>query len=168
MANVRGVNAVEILDSRGNPTLAVTITLSDGTVARAGVPSGPPPARGRPSSCATATPPVSAARASLKAVGKRERRDRRGDLRARAFADLAELDQTLIELDGTENKSRLGANAIVGVSMAAARAHGHRQLACRSGVPSTRRCDPAAAGARTSTSSTAASTRRTSSTSRSS
>ena len=61
----------------------------------------------------------------------------------RNFADLAELDQTLIELDGTENKARLGANAIVGVSMAAARA-----FASSAGVPLWRSLNPAGVTAR--------------------
>ena len=118
---VREVHAVEILDSRSRPTVAVTLTSQDGTVLRAGVPSG-------------------ASTGTREAV---ERRDGDSDrfagqgvlgavasvngevaeaLRGRTFKSLAELDALLVELDGTENKSRLGANAIVGVSMAAARA----------------------------------------------
>ncbi|KJF19095.1 phosphopyruvate hydratase [Acidithrix ferrooxidans] len=118
---VSKVSAVQILDSRSRPTLATTVTLSDGTSARAGVPSG-------------------ASTGSREAVEARD-----GDLSrfngggvldavahvngeinaalaARAFANLAEVDQALIDLDATTNKSRLGANAIVGVSIAAARA----------------------------------------------
>ena len=118
---VTSLDAVEILDSRARPTLAVTITLAEGTSARAGVPSG-------------------ASTGSREAVELRDGDPRRfsgqgvrtavanvqgeiaGALVGRTFANLAELDQALIELDGTETKSRLGANAIVGVSMAAARA----------------------------------------------
>ncbi len=120
-ARIAAVRALEILDSRGRPTLQVTITLSDGTVGVAGVPSG-------------------ASTGSREAV---ERRDGdsaryrglgvlgavdavRGEIADRlngtAWRDLAEIDTTLIELDGTQDKSRLGANAIVGVSMACARA----------------------------------------------
>ena len=134
--NVKAVNAVEILDSRGNPTLAVTITLSDGTSARAGVPSG-------------------ASTGSREAVELRDgdaaRYNGKGVLKAvasvngeiaeaitgRSFADLAELDQVMIDLDGTENKARLGANAIVGVSIAAARA-----IALSAGVPLWRSLNP--------------------------
>jgi enolase 1/2/3 len=115
------LSAVEILDSRAHPTLAVTVTLPGGATARAGVPSG----------------------ASTGSREARELRDGDGSrfgglgvrqavghvngeiaaaLRGRAFADLAQLDAALIELDGTPDKARLGANAIVGVSMAAARA----------------------------------------------
>jgi enolase len=118
---VRALRAIEILDSRSRPTLAVTLTLSDGTIARAGVPSG-------------------ASTGTREAVELRDGDDRRyggaGVLKAaghvntdiadslvgRTFRNLDELDQALIDLDGTVNKSRLGANAIVGVSIAAARA----------------------------------------------
>jgi enolase len=118
---VKALEALEILDSRSRPTLAVTLTLSDGTVARAGVPSG-------------------ASTGTREAVELRDGDDRRyggaGVLKAvghvnteiavalvgRTFRNLDELDQALIELDATVNKSRLGANAIVGVSIAAARA----------------------------------------------
>ncbi len=119
------LHAIEILDSRSRPTLSVRLRTADGTVARAGVPSG-------------------ASTGSREAV---ERRD--GDkgrfggqgvlgavasvngeiaetLRGRTFESLAALDAAVIELDGTENKSRLGANAVVGVSMAAARAFAER------------------------------------------
>jgi enolase len=119
--SVRDVHAVEILDSRSRPTLAVTMTIEDGTLHRAGVPSG-------------------ASTGSREAVERRDGDSTRfagqgvrgavaavnGEiadaLRDRPFDDQATLDQALISLDGTENKSRLGANAIVGVSMAAARA----------------------------------------------
>ncbi len=113
--------ALEILDSRSRPTLEVTVEFADGTAGVAGVPSG-------------------ASTGSGEAV---ERRD--GDLTrfrgagvlgavdavngeinatiaGREFASIGELDAAMIQLDGTENKGRLGANAIVGVSMAAARA----------------------------------------------
>ena len=118
---VSKVAAVQILDSRSRPTLATTITLSDGTVARAGVPSG-------------------ASTGSREAVeirdGDLSRFSGAGVLEAaahvngeinealagRSFANLEELDQTLIDMDATTNKSRLGANAIVGVSIAASRA----------------------------------------------
>ena len=118
---VTDVDALEILDSRGRPTLQVTVTLADGTKGVAGVPSG-------------------ASTGSREAV---ERRDGdksryrglgvlgpvgavRGEiadrLRGQAWRDLAAIDEALIELDGTPNKARLGANALVGTSMACARA----------------------------------------------
>jgi enolase len=126
---VANLSALEILDSRGRPTLAVTMTLADGTSARAGVPSG-------------------ASTGSREAVelrdGDTSRYEGRGVLtavanvngeivdllRSRAWASLADADQAMIALDGTANKSRLGANAMVGVSMALARA-----LAASAGVP---------------------------------
>ena len=127
--DVAELSALEILDSRGRPTLAVTVRLGDGTTARAGVPSG-------------------ASTGSLEAVERRDgdparyggkgvlgavsavRADLAGLLRGRSWSGLAEADQTMIDLDGTPDKSRLGANALVGVSMALARA-----LAASAGVP---------------------------------
>src|SRR6266568_7868053 len=118
---IADVGALEILDSRGRPTLQVTVTLADGTVGVAGVPSG-------------------ASTGSKEAV---ERRDGdsgryrglgvlgavgavRGEiadlLRGRDWTSLAEIDAAMTGLDGTSDKARLGANAIVGVSMACARA----------------------------------------------
>jgi enolase len=115
------ISAIEILDSRGRPTLSVRATLSDGATVRSGVPSG-------------------ASTGSREAVELRDHDESRyaglGVRRAVAhvngaiaealigqpFASLEQLDQRLRELDGTLDKSRLGANAIVGVSMAAAKA----------------------------------------------
>jgi enolase len=126
---VADLSALEILDSRGRPTLAVSVRLADGTTARAGVPSG-------------------ASTGSREAVERRDGDQARyegkgvlgavasvngelGDLlRGRPWASLAEADQAMIDLDGTANKSRLGANATVGASMALARA-----LAASAGVP---------------------------------
>jgi enolase len=119
--DVIGLSALEILDSRGRPTLAVTVTLADGTTATAGVPSG-------------------ASTGSREAVelrdGDKSRYDGRGVLQAvasvngemgdllrgRTWGSLAEADAAMIALDGTADKSRLGANATVGTSMALARA----------------------------------------------
>jgi len=119
--DIAALSALEILDSRGRPTLAVTVTLADGTEAKAGVPSG-------------------ASTGSREAVelrdGDKSRYQGRGVLtaaasvngqiadllRGRSWNSLAEADQAMISLDGTPNKSRLGANATVGVSMALARA----------------------------------------------
>ena len=121
MALFEAVHAREILDSRGNPTVEVEVLLEDGVVARAGVPSG-------------------ASTGAFEAVEKRDgdasRYDGKGVLDAVAAvngeiaeavigidaADQRILDKTMIDLDGTPNKGRLGANAILGVSLAAARA----------------------------------------------
>jgi enolase len=128
-SNVKAVKAVEILDSRGNPTLAVTITLSDGTTARAGVPSGASPGSREAVELRDGDGARYNGKGVLKAVGSVNGEIAEA-ITKRNFADLAELDQAMIELDGTDNKARLGANAIVGVSMAAARA-----IALSAGVP---------------------------------
>ncbi len=80
-----------------------------------------PPARTRPSSSETGTSPASVGKACWEPSPTSTAKSR-ARFAGRTFKDLASLDEVLIDLDGTENKSRLGANAIVGVSMAAARA----------------------------------------------
>jgi enolase len=133
---VSGVKAVEILDSRGNPTLAVTVTLGDGTIARAGVPSGASTGSREAVELRDGDPARFGGKGVLGAVGAVNGEIAEA-ISGRSFADLAELDGTLIKLDGTENKARLGANAIVGVSMAAARA-----MAAAAGVPLWRALNP--------------------------
>lgn len=121
MATIEAVGAREILDSRGNPTVEVEVALDDGTLARAGVPSG----------------------ASTGAFEAVERRDGdKGRYLGKGVQDAVNavlddiapeiigleaseqrlIDQTLIDLDGTPNKGKLGANAILGVSLAVAKA----------------------------------------------
>src|SRR5664280_2763133 len=126
---VTGVKAVEILDSRSRPTLAVTVTLGDGTVARAGVPSGASTGSQEAVELRDGDTKRFGGSGVLGAVGNVNGEIAEA-LRGRTFTDLAELDHTLIDLDGTDNKSRLGANAVVGVSMAAARG-----LAIAAGLP---------------------------------
>ena len=126
---VTGVKAVEILDSRSRPTLAVTVTLGDGTVARAGVPSGASTGSQEAVELRDGDPKRFGGSGVLGAVGNVNGEIAEA-LRGRTFTDLDELDHTLIDLDGTDNKSRLGANAVVGVSMAAARG-----LAIAAGLP---------------------------------
>lgn len=118
---VTNVMAVQILDSRSRPTLATTVTLSDGTIARAGVPSGA--STGSREAVELRDGDASHFNGSgvLRAVAN-VNGEINAALAGRSFVDLDELDRTLIELDATANKSRLGANAIVGVSIAAARA----------------------------------------------
>jgi enolase len=121
VANIDLVLSREILDSRGNPTVEVEVGLNDGTIARASVPSG-------------------ASTGAFEAVERRDTENPRygGKGVEGAVAAVVEeigpevigldatdqriVDQTMIDLDGTPNKSRLGANAILGVSLAAARA----------------------------------------------
>ena len=120
MASIEAVGAREILDSRGNPTVEVEVALDDGTMARAAVPSG-------------------ASTGAFEAVELRDGGQRyggKGVLRAvsAVLDDIGPellgfeateqrlIDQRLLELDGTPDKSRLGANALLGVSLAVARA----------------------------------------------
>ena len=118
---VDGVSALEILDSRGRPTLAVTVTLADGTTARAGVPSGASTGSREAVELRDGDKGRYGGRGVLMAASN-VNIEIAGLLRGRSWASLAEADQAMISLDGTPNKSRLGANATVGVSMALARA----------------------------------------------
>ena len=135
--DITSVHAVEILDSRGRPTLAVTVKVADGQSFRAGVPSGASTGSGEAVELRDDDPARFGGKGTLVAVGNVN-----GPINDRVtnqvFADLAELDRALVDLDGTPNKSRLGANAIVGVSMAAARA-----FAAVVGVPLWRYLTPA-------------------------
>lgn len=121
MSYIRSVKAIEILDSRGNPTIEVMITTDDNTIARASVPSG-------------------ASTGKYEALELRDEDDKRfsgkGVQKAIAHVngpiaqilvgehvfDQTRLDMMMLASDGTENKSRLGANAILGASLALARA----------------------------------------------
>jgi enolase len=120
MTAIADIHAREILDSRGNPTVEVEVTLDSGAFGRAAVPSG-------------------ASTGAHEAVEKRDGGERYGGrgvqqavgavngeifdvLSGFDAADQLHVDQTLIELDGTPNKARLGANAVLGVSLACAKA----------------------------------------------
>jgi enolase len=120
VAAIEAVGAREILDSRGNPTVEVEVALSDGTISRAAVPSG-------------------ASTGAFEAVELRDGGERyAGKGVTKAVATVLEtiapaltgmeaseqrlVDQALLDLDGTDNKAKLGANAILGVSLAVARA----------------------------------------------
>jgi enolase len=120
MASIEAIHARQILDSRGNPTVEVEVALDDGTAGRAGVPSG-------------------ASTGAFEAVELRDGEDEYGgkgvqravhgvideiqpELLGYDADDQRLIDQVMIDLDRTPDKSRLGANAIVGVSMAVARA----------------------------------------------
>ena len=115
------VMAREILDSRGNPTVEVEVTLDDGTVGRAAVPSGA--STGMYEACELRDGDKSryGGKGVLKAVANVN------DVIAPAIIGMSALEQrsidkTMIELDGTPTKSKLGANAILGVSLAVAHA----------------------------------------------
>jgi enolase len=118
---IRSVQAVEILDSRGHPTLEVTVALDDGTAGTAGVPAGASTGTREAVELRDSDPDRYAGLGVQRAVMKVE-----GEIAdavaSRPLKSLAELDDALCSLDGTDDKARLGANGIVGVSMAAARA----------------------------------------------
>ena len=119
--SITDLSALEILDSRGNPTLQIDVTLASGVTARAGVPSG----ASTGSREAVELRDGDAARFGGKGVTHAVANvngELRDLLRARTWTSLAQVDAAMIEADGTENKARLGANATVGVSMAVARA----------------------------------------------
>ncbi|MDC1229530.1 phosphopyruvate hydratase [Octadecabacter sp.] len=121
MSTIIDIHAREILDSRGNPTVEVDVTLEDGTMGRAAVPSGAS---------------TGVHEAVEKRDGDKARYKGKGVLQAveAVNGEIAEtivgfdateqvaVDMAMIELDGTENKGRLGANAILGVSLAVAKA----------------------------------------------
>ncbi len=121
MAKISAVRAREILDSRGNPTVEVDVVLSSGLVGRAAVPSG----------ASTGTKEAvelrdgDRSRFMGKGVQKAVRNVRRTiapKLKGRDPSDQSGIDSLLLEMDGTANKSRLGANALLGVSLAVAHA----------------------------------------------
>ena len=121
MAEIRDVLAREIIDSRGNPTVEADVVLSDGATGRAAVPSG----ASTGSREALELRDGDARRFCGKGVGRAVRNIRetiRDALRGREAGEQRALDTLLLELDGTANKSKLGANAILAVSLACARA----------------------------------------------
>lgn len=119
MSNIRLVKARQVFDSRGNPTLEVSIELSSGAIGNAIVPSGASRGEREALELRDQDGPFGK-RGVLKAVEKVNNEISKVLYGVRA--DIFEVDKLLIELDGTENKSRLGANSILGVSIALARA----------------------------------------------
>ena len=118
------IEAREILDSRGNPTVEVDLLTSDGQLGRAAVPSGASTGAREALELRDGDPKRYAGKGVRKAVGF-VNGEIAAAVRGRALGGLEEqaaLDRLMIELDGTETKSRLGANAILGVSLAAAHA----------------------------------------------
>ncbi|MEP6981607.1 MAG: phosphopyruvate hydratase [Nakamurella sp.] len=126
---VTALHALEILDSRGRPTLAVTATLADGSQARAGVPSGASTGSGEAVELRDGDTDRYSGGGVRTAVGN-VNGPLAEALLGRTFQSPAEVDQVLRDTDGTPNKGRLGANAIVGISMAV-----YRAAAISSGVP---------------------------------
>jgi enolase 1/2/3 len=121
MTNIVDVLAREILDSRGNPTLEVEVQLESGVIGRAAVPSGASTGEHEAVELRDGDKSRYGGKGVLRAVENvnEEIAEKIIDLDA---TDQVALDKLLIELDGTENKSTLGANAILGVSLAAAKA----------------------------------------------
>jgi enolase len=121
MSNIIDIHAREVLDSRGNPTVEAEVTLSDGTQGRAIVPSGASTGEHEAVELRDGDKDRFLGKGVLNAV-----ENVNGEIaEALAGFDAADqrmVDQKMIELDGTENKGRLGANAILAVSMATARA----------------------------------------------
>ncbi len=121
MIEVKALSAYEILDSRAQPTIAVVLELTSGVVGRSGVPSGASTGSKEAAELRDGDPMRYGGRGVLRAV--EHINDKVAEhLRGRDFASLADLDEELLKLDGTANKKRIGANAIIGVSMAAAQA----------------------------------------------
>jgi enolase len=148
MSKIMGVEAREILDSRGDPTVEVLVTLEDGTCAKAGVPSGASTGAHEAIELRDDDAKRYQGKGVLQAVGHvnteiaqavigMEARDQKG------------LDVKMIALDGTSNKSRLGANAILGVSLAVCRAAAlsariplHKHIASLCGISQPKRGFP--------------------------
>jgi len=120
VSTIADIHGRQILDSRGNPTVEVEVRLESGACGRAAVPSGASTGEFEATELRDGGEPWMG-KGVAKAVENVNEAIAKALVGARA-ADQAALDQTLSELDGTPNKSRLGANAILGVSLAAAKA----------------------------------------------
>jgi len=121
MIRISEIRGREILDSRGNPTVEADVTLEDGTMARAAVPSGASTGTREAVELRDGDKSRYLGKGVTKAV-QNVNGELRGALVGEDLEDQRMLDVRMIELDGTENKGRLGANALLAVSLAAARA----------------------------------------------
>ncbi len=121
MSTITSITAREILDSRGTPAVEVDVGLSDGAYGRAAVPSGASTGATEAHELRDAGSHRFGGLGVQQAVAN-VRQIIASELAGRSVLDQSALDRALIDLDGTENKSRLGANAILGVSMAIAHA----------------------------------------------
>jgi enolase len=121
MANIEQVGAREILDSRGNPTVEVEVVLDDGTMGRAAVPSGASTGEHEAVELRDGDPSRYGGKGVERAVaGVLD--EIAPELNGMEAVDQRLIDQKLLDLDGTPDKSRLGANALLGVSLAVAHA----------------------------------------------
>jgi enolase len=121
IASIKSVNAREILDSRGNPTVEVEVVLADGTTGIAAVPSGASTGKHEAVELRDGDKSRYGGLGVLKAI-EHVNSEIASAITGMSALEQATIDQRLIELDGTANKSRLGANAIVGTSLAVAKA----------------------------------------------
>ena len=121
MSEIADIRAREILDSRGNPTIEADVITANGAIGRAAVPSGASTGSREALELRDGDPHRYGGKGVLKAVGH-VNGEIRGALQGMDVADQGALDKCLIELDGTENKGRLGANAILAASLATAHA----------------------------------------------
>ena len=122
MSKIKDVAGIEILDSRGNPTVEAEVILASGARGRAAVPSGASTGSREAHELRDGDKRRYLGKGVLKAVANVNGEIRRAVTGLDA-ADQEKLDRKMIELDGTSNKARLGANAILAVSLAAAKAH---------------------------------------------
>ena len=129
MIRISEIRGREILDSRGNPTVEADVTLEDGTMARAAVPSGASTGTREAVELRDGDKSRYLGKGVTKAVAN-VNGALRDALVGKSFDDQRALDARMIELDGTDNKGRLGANALLAVSLATARAVAQAQ-----GVP---------------------------------
>lgn len=121
MARIAGVLARQILDSRGNPTLEASVSLDDGSLGRASVPSGASTGKAEAIELRDHDPQLYCGRGVLEAAAHVEQLIAR-EIIGMDARDQEAIDQKLVDLDGTPNKRQLGGNALLGVSLAVARA----------------------------------------------
>ena len=120
MSKIKNIKAREILDSRGNPTVEVDVILESGTVGRAAVPSGASTGSKEALELRDNDPKRYQGKGVLKAVNN-------VNTIIKEASNQEEIDETMIKLDGTENKTNLGANATLGVSLATLKASAKEQ-----------------------------------------
>lgn len=120
MSTIASIKARQILDSRGNPTIEVDVISNSGVVGRAAVPSGASTGKHEAVELRDGDKTVYMGKGVLKAI-KNVNTIINSALKGNDIFDQTAIDKKMLELDGTENKANLGANAILGVSLAAAR-----------------------------------------------
>ena len=121
MTTIAKITGIEILDSRGNPTVEADVILADGSFGRAAVPSGASTGEHEAVELRDGDPKRYLGKGTRKAV-EHINREIAAALHGKDATQQAQIDRTMIELDGTPNKARLGANAILAVSLATSRA----------------------------------------------